>query len=270
MSLVRAFTTRRKGADKPSFLGRTASQKMPSRPQISGPINLISSTNVLSFEAPDIYGTVPTPLAQGSPSERSVSSGSRSSGEHSDAGSNSVHSRDYSTDASSVDDSPSSPDVNHLSCYFKPSVYTDLPSRTNSFKSYSHVSQASQGSFDAPAIPQRAASHSKKAHMHVSRQRSISRLQSPPSTAQELTRDSTDFFRSEPAHPFGKELEQLSEVVEEFGGVVRDAEADADHVFMEAHDLDYFCATDYMLEIEDMLYTVFEEDYVMDNQAGWI
>lgn len=107
--------------------------------------------------------------------------------------------------------------------------------------------------------------------MHVSRQRSISRLQSPPSTAQEFARDSTDFFRPETAHPFGKELEQLSEVVEEFGGVVRDAEADADHVFMEAHDLGYFCATDYMLEIEDMLYTVFEEeDYSVDNQAGWI
>lgn len=280
MSLARAFTIRRNRGDKPSagFLGRTVSQRTPNKiapskvtilhTQISAPINLISSTNVLSFEAPDILGTVPTPHAYSASSDdhESVSSrSSRSSGEHSDASSTSVHSRDTLTDASSVGDStPGSPELNHLSCYFKPSVYTDIPSRSSSLRSSSHKSSAS---FDAPAIPQRAASHSKKAHMHVSRQRSISRARSPPSTTQELTRDSADFFRPEPAHPFVKELEQLNEVAEEFSSVARDAEADADQMFMEANDLGYFCATDYMMEIQDMLHTVFEEE---NSQAGWI
>lgn len=104
--------------------------------------------------------------------------------------------------------------------------------------------------------------------MHVSRQRSVSRIRSPPSTAQEFSQVSIESVSSEESHPFGKELEQLNEVAEEFGGVVRDAEADADHHFMQAHGLGYFCATDYMMEIQDILHTVFEED---DNvQAGWI
>jgi len=274
MSLARAFTTRRIRSDKPgaNFLGRTASQRSPRSPAkdarllISGPINLISSTNVLAYEAPDIVGTVPTPLAG---VQRSVSSGSstassRDSGDHSDASSNSLHSAGTLTDASSVGSSPSSPEPNHLSCYFKPSVYTDGPSRSNSMRSSSHTS------LDAPAIPRRAASHSKKAHMHVSRQRSISRLRTPPSTALEFSREPTDFVRSEPSHPFGKELEQLNEVVEEFGGVVRDAEADADHVFMEAHGLGYFCATDYIMEINNMIDEAFREDYEFSEQAGWI
>ena len=106
--------------------------------------------------------------------------------------------------------------------------------------------------------------------MHVSRQRSVSRMQTPPSTATELTRESSDLFSAEQSHPFGKELEQLNEVVEEFGGVARDAEAEADLLFMEAHGLDYFCATDYMTEIGDMLNTVFEEDSPKITQAGWI
>ncbi|KAL1303996.1 hypothetical protein AAFC00_000440 [Neodothiora populina] len=271
MSLARAFTTRRNRADKPStggFLGRSTSHRSPAKPtkpQISAPINLISSTNVLSFDAPDIVGTVPTPYATAAYVERSMSFGasdssSRSSGDHSDVSSASA--RDYSTDASSLTSSPNSPEPNHLSCYFKPSVYTDLPDRPGS-----QSSQTSQPSFDAPAVPQRAPSHSKKAHMHVSRQRSISRLRSPPSTAQEMVRESSENFASEQIHPFGKELEQLNEIAEEFGGVVRDAEADADYHFMEAHGLAYFSATDYMMEVQEMLDTVFEEE---DVQAGWI
>lgn len=273
MSLARAFTTRRNRTDKPSFIGRTASQRSPSknvRPQISGPINLISSTNVLAFEAPDILGTVPTPLAHEEnhnpfSSASSSSSSSRDSGEHSDASSTSMRSRGNYTDASSIDESPSA-EPNHLSCYFKPSVYTDSPSRSNSMRS------SARTSLDAPTIPQRAASHSKKAHFHVSRQRSISRLQSPPTTAHEFnTRESSDCYRAEPSHPFGKELEQLNEVAEEFGSVARDAEAEADLVFMEAHGLGYFCATDYMMEIGDALNTVFEdEEYAPVEQAGWI
>lgn len=95
-------------------------------------------------------------------------------------------------------------------------------------------------------------------------------MATPPSTVQEIARDSSDLFRGDFAHPFEKELEQLEEAVEEFGSVVRDAEADADRVFMEAHGLSRVGAADYIFLIQDMLRSVFEEDCVPSPQAGWI
>lgn len=64
-----------------------------------------------------------------------------------------------------------------------------------------------------------------------------------------------DMFRSpikEEEHPFGKELEQLNEVAEEFGGVVRDAECQADKVAMQEHKLASFSAADYLAEIQPL------------------
>jgi hypothetical protein len=58
-------------------------------------------------------------------------------------------------------------------------------------------------------------------------------------------------------HPFGRELEQLNEIVEEFGGVVRDAEAEADLSAMRAKKLAAFCAADYLAEIEPLFPTRF-------------
>ncbi|GAB7347405.1 hypothetical protein MBLNU459_g4331t1 [Dothideomycetes sp. NU459] len=268
MSLARAFTTRRKNSEGNSggLLGRYASQRSPTKPsisrvQISKPVALISTTNNLCYDAPNIAGT--TPIA----SNRDFSSGSSvgsSAADDSDASSASVRSRDTYTDASSVDECPTSPEPNHLSCYFKPSVYTDV-SRSNSVRTSS-----TRASFDAPTVPQRAASHSKKAHVTVSRQRSVARLHTPPSSAKEVVRDSADFFRASPAHPFGKELEQLNEVAEEFGSVVRDAEADADRAFMDIHGLGQFSAVDYMTEISDLLNTVFEDEYEAVELGGWI
>jgi hypothetical protein len=53
----------------------------------------------------------------------------------------------------------------------------------------------------------------------------------------------------EEAHPFGKELEQLNEVAEEFGGVVRDAEYEADMSVIREKGLATLCAADYLQEI---------------------
>lgn len=50
-------------------------------------------------------------------------------------------------------------------------------------------------------------------------------------------------------HPFGKELEQLNEVAEEFGGVVRDAEYEADMTAIREKGLATLCAADYLQEI---------------------
>lgn len=71
---------------------------------------------------------------------------------------------------------------------------------------------------DIPAIPQRAPSHSKKAHVELSRKRSVQRMSPPPSTIPEKPRNSAEFFGAgEDTHPFGKELAKVNEVAEEFG-----------------------------------------------------
>jgi hypothetical protein len=59
-------------------------------------------------------------------------------------------------------------------------------------------------------------------------------------------------IEEEEAHPFGRELEQLSEVVEEFNGVVRDAEKDADLAVIRERNLAMFCAADYLAEIQPL------------------
>lgn len=56
----------------------------------------------------------------------------------------------------------------------------------------------------------------------------------------------------EETHPFGKELEQLNEVAEEFGGVVRDAQYDADVAIIQEKGLGIFCAADYLSEIQPL------------------
>lgn len=56
----------------------------------------------------------------------------------------------------------------------------------------------------------------------------------------------------EEVHPFGKELKQLNEVVEEFGGVVRDAETETDLTVMRSKNLATFCAADYLFEIQPL------------------
>ncbi|KAH0254836.1 hypothetical protein KCU91_g17785, partial [Aureobasidium melanogenum] len=274
MSLVRAFTTRR-AARKNSDLDRSASQRVQ-RPKISGPIELISTTNTLAYEAPDIFGTNPIAHKAGILTTSS-SSNSLSSIEYSDSSSIGHRSGGTFTDASSFDESPLSPEPNHLSCYFKPSIY-DEPSQHSRDTSVNSFSRSEV----APVLPQRAPSHSKHAHQ-LSHKRSISRelshkrsiSRNPPSFPEDIitTRDSTDFSRASgpvSPHPFGKELEQLSEVAEEFGTTVRDVEADADRVFMDAHGLDHFTADDYMMEIADMLNVIFEEETTPYEEAGWI
>jgi hypothetical protein len=70
-------------------------------------------------------------------------------------------------------------------------------------------------------------------------------------------------------HPFGRELEQLNEVVEEFGGVVRDAEAEADLSVMRSKNLAAFCAADYLSEIRPL----FSHRFAVPHQAppmAWI
>jgi len=277
MTLARAFTTRRSRTEKPSsvpYIGRAASQRSPNskpimRAQISAPVQLLSTTNMLSYEAPDIVGTPRVATRNVFGSASSVTSGSSSDTE-SDGNRSSIRSRGTITDASSVEDwTPSSPEPNHLSCYFKTSQTTEsLPSRSSTVSSRQSVNS------DSPSIPQRAASHSIKAHVQLSRQRSVQRILAKPED--KSVRDSIDMFTMIKAseapvtHPFGRELEQLSEVQEEFGSVVRDVEAEADRAVMLARGLLQFCASDYMQAIADPYTNVFAEDAAMYQPVAWI
>lgn len=251
MSLVRAFTTRGKKSEAPAIsspMGRAASHRNGRpvvRGQISSPVALVSSTNTLAYSAPDINGSHERRIF-------SASSASSSSGEDSDASARSVH----STDMSSVDESPICPEPNHLSQYFKPAVDTTNNSPLQS-PTLSHAA-----SFEAPILPQRAPSHSKQAHETLSRKRSVQRLQSPPSS----TRVSSEFTPSLGAtveaprdNPFGKELQQLDEIAEEYGQTVRNAEQDADVAYMRSRNLGAFAASDYLSEIHGLMADLFEE-----------
>ncbi|TKA73527.1 hypothetical protein B0A55_05320 [Friedmanniomyces simplex] len=278
MSLARAFTMRHKKQPEmqisaPTFIGRAASQrggKPVLRAQISSPVALISTSNMLLSNAQDIVGTSPIDIHDISPVSSSSSMTSRS-GADSDASSG-HHSAGSITDASSVDDSPVSchPEPNHLSCYFQPNVDTD--SRPSS----QPTSPSMRPSFDAPRLPQRVPSHSKKAHEKVHRTRSIQRMMSPPpSTAYEardssetLTLTKSSFVEAAKESPFGAELAQLDEVAEEFGHVVRDAEDEADFAAMKSRGFACYSAADYMSEIQHLVYATFGES--PSHSAGWI
>lgn len=252
-SLVRALTTRRakpEGLANVQHIGRAASQRAGKpvlRSQISSPVALVSSSNPLSYEAPDIIGTKSIDFRKVSSESSTVSS---DPAEDSDASTLSISSN---TDASSIEGSPvsSEPEPNHLSCYFK-TCSSDSSART---------------SLDAPVIPQRVPSHSKKAHERLHRKRSVQRLMSPPSSII-LRRESADMFRAAEApkeSPFGGELAQLEEVAEEFSHAVRDAEADADATYMTLNDLAHFGASDYLSEIHSLIY-----DTLLAEEPSWI
>lgn len=254
MSLARAFTTRLRDNAPPNIhIGRAASQR-GGRPvrlaQISSPVALISSSNALSFDAPDIAGTKRIQYRDASGSSTS------SNADDSDASTMDLNSN---TDASSIENSPidAEPEPNHLSCYFKPAVDTKTPTRSPSSSTHS--------SFDAPSIPQRVPSHSKKAHEFLHRKRSVQRLMSPPVSM--VRPDSTDMFsgytppvEAPKENPFGNELAQLDEVVEELSFAVRDAEAEEDIAYMQANGLAAFGAQDYLSEIHSAIYECFHAE----------
>ena len=265
MSFSRAFSTRRQKPDieisAPIVVGRAASQrggKPVYRQQISSPLALVSTSNAQVAKANNIAGTSPIEI-------RHVSSGSTSSSDESEAShGSSVHTLETVTDASSVDESPirTEPEPNHLTSYFKPSVDTHKHSNSQS------PSIASHPSLDMN-VPHRAASHSKKAHEGVHRKNSIRRMLSPPpSRDRDVARTSTEilnlgrtgFVEAPKDNPFGNELAQLDAVAEEFGQVVRSAEADADTVYMESHGLACFSASDYMFEIQSLIHEMFSEE----------
>lgn len=114
---------------------------------------------------------------------------------------------------------------------------------------------------EAPEVPQRAPSHSKKAHVELSRRLSKKRLTPPPIALDgpAILASSTGVFGppSEADHPFGKELAQVNEVAEEFGitsSLLHDEEQD-----LINRGLCKFRVEDYISEIAGLYGGVFED-----------
>lgn len=228
-----------------------------------------------------------------SPTSSTNSSADDSDNSYSGRSRASSHSSGSLTDASSVDFP--SPAPNHLSGYFgNPQPPTSNKLRKSaSTTSLKKVKE--EPVEEVPALPARALSHSKRAHERMAAKRSMtvtgrpgSRSSAGSSSARSRStherkpsigreqRSSIEMFRdmqnfqpppTQPAqpkqreqhssHPFGRELQQLNEIVEEFGGVVRDAETEADLNAMRKRNLAAFCAADYLSEIRPLFSTRF-------------
>jgi hypothetical protein len=270
MSIARGLTKRMKRSDEKNAMApplprhsqtvRTPGKNID-RNQISAPVALVSTTNMLSYNAPDIATLDVEAMKQMSPSlastaddsDHSVSTRSRAS---------SQASRETLTDVSSVNSSPTSPAPNHLSGYF--AAANKNIRKSVSSGNLQRLKEAVEEEEPVPAIPERALSHSKRAHERLAQKRSLQsmpRSHSARSSQQSARssreqRVSVDMFRptiQEESHPFGKELEQLNEVAEEFGSAVRDAEREADLAVMRERNLASFCAADYLAEIQPLM-----------------
>lgn len=245
MALARAFTSKRTRLSDTAHLAptRSASARIQSRravrrSQISAPMELISTTNMLAFNAPDIH----TLSAQFSASE-----------EESDATQTVMSSPPTSVEGSPVDSRSVSPEPNHLSSYFQ------VSRPTSNISSNRESGRHPSGS---PAVPQRAPSHTKAAHKAIARQKSQS-LKAPPESMPSA-RDSVESRAR--THPFSRELEQLDEVAEGFG--VRDGIMEEEEALMRQKGLIKFGVQDYIKEIES-LYSAFNDNLTPVTPA-WI
>lgn len=164
MSLARAFTTRRAkvfggGGDSEGKPVRSHTVKTslsgPIRSKISGPVELIHTTNMLSYNAPDIQKEPKTATSTSSSSLRSDGSS-----DHFPTGASSpLTSPDSPFPRDDKDAKPSTAaEPNHLSCYFT------LPG------------QSSVPTPEVPAIPKRSPSHTKRSYEPLARKASVSRL----------------------------------------------------------------------------------------------
>jgi hypothetical protein len=268
MSIARAFTIRRDKADSDNMLGlhlsRAASQRAGKpvlRSNISSPLALISTTNMISYNAPDIAGTAPISV-QLAPSRSSSSSSI-------DDSDRSVKSGQTVTDMSSLEASPIStgPEENHLSCYFKPP--TDSTPIASSFAT-------------TPSLPKRVPSHSKRAHEHIHRKRTIQRMLSPPpSSSQALAAASEEnvssakestFVGAPRESPFHSELRELDEVAQGYssGQVAAGSSPtlykdSAEAGYLASRGLVHLSASEYLSEIQSLIYA-----HLADDVPAWI
>ncbi|OTA95853.1 hypothetical protein M434DRAFT_68453 [Hypoxylon sp. CO27-5] len=243
MSLARAFTTRRKQSSQdlgilPQRSNTTKAHSGAIRAKISGPMELTHTTNMLVYNAPDLF-----PLSESSPT-----GSSKSDDDSTDSPRTSASSPPTSPDMPSADRSVS-PEPNHLSCYFV------APGQ----KSPSNVNEA-------PVIPKRSPSHTKKAISSASFSRKPSvtspsvpamppMVTSPPPARPNFRRD-----YSETQHPFGQELAQVSELAEELGIKEKMQVIDEEEQELISQGLCRFRPEDYLAEVQGLFSTFFKPE----------
>ncbi|KAI2793286.1 hypothetical protein POX_b03340 [Penicillium oxalicum] len=252
-TLTRAFTKRSKRPEVSAPMPHRNQGHMRfnsgsiNRSNISGPVQLISTTNMLAYDAPDIH-----------PSASSSSSSLRS-GDDFDTGSP----LSYSSSVTTPDVSPSDPfpvDA-HSASYF--------PKRSATVTSYPRSSTTSSSSNDAPLVPQRALSHTKRSHQELARKRSQHRMSPPPLAAPRsnpIMRASQDVLYAD-NHPFSKELEQVNEVAEEFGATHI---MDEEELLLQRKGLKKFTVEDYLCEIESVYGSVFDDCPGPVSVGAWL
>ncbi|ERF74521.1 hypothetical protein EPUS_03959 [Endocarpon pusillum Z07020] len=243
MALARALTKRAKRQHEASSPSE-GSFRFPAgtieRSKISLPIELISTTNVNALSAPDIRSA--------SSNSSNASFRSADDSDFSSICKSFLSTPATSADNSSIESSPITPEPRHGKGFFD----AVSPKRSATTAARGRASNGTQSSTDAPALPQRALTHSKKAHQEVARNRSLSRLTPPPTIMDNATmvRNSADMFSPaavDPNHPFGNELAQVNEVAEEFGGVSALLQEEEQEMKMKG--LLRFGADDYVNEI---------------------
>jgi len=301
MGLMRSLTNRMKRVEgeEPSIM-RSLTRKRPEtplehiqaikikgRPTISLPTQLLSTTNMSSYNAPSVQdmraiarqqaADVPSsPLSETTTADRPVSSsGSQRSVSN--------MSEPSLTDASSIlsrsssQDEPVSPtDTSRRGDYF------DLETPATSCESTPCSSpERKRVEFDAsaPAIPQRAASHSKREHVRLARHRSVRSSLRAASMKLEgmnaggivdptmgLMAPASVILSQSSTQPFSSELEQLSEAVEEFASsaAARDEEIELaaasvheDVVYMADKGLANCSIDEYLADIQPLTTALF-------------
>lgn len=242
MALARAFTKRAKRQHEASS-PTEGSFRFPAgtieRSKISLPTELISTTNVHALNAPDIRSA--------SSNSSNASFRSADDSDFSSISKSFLSTPATSADNSSIESSPITPEPAHGKGFFD--AISPKRSATTATGRSSHGTPSNP---EVPALPQRALTHSKKAHQNIARNLALSRLTPPPSILGNATvvRNSADIFGPaavDPDHPFGNELAQVNEVAEEFGGV--SALLDEEEQEMKMKGLIKFGAEDYVNEI---------------------
>lgn len=263
MTIARAFTKRLGRSDSNATLSRADSI----RKEISSPITLLSTTNMISYEAPDV---AVARMAMRHAASAMSPDFSRKSSESDQNLPGTPMTEPSLTDGSSIESSPTL-EYNHLSDYF--------PGPTKGATSARTIAAA-----NAPAVPRRAISHSKREHVRLARQRSVSRgsrdtspaPRSPARTSFDIMGlgnvSATEAAPTSQTSPFSHELEQLSEVAEEFQGVARDIEAEEDAKHMKRMGLCFFSVDDYTTEIGSLWpSSLFEAGLQhQDYASGWL
>ncbi|KAJ5239653.1 hypothetical protein N7468_004272 [Penicillium chermesinum] len=263
-TLTRAFTKRSKRPEVSAPMPFRGDEKIKShtrfnsgsikRGNISGPVQLISSTNALVYDAPD--------LDLGSPNSSSASS-LRSRGDSDVA----ISPQSYASSITTPDSSPH--DAFPVDAHYFPK---HVPMMTSPPRS----STNSASSNEIPIVPKRALSHTKRSHQDLAQRRSQSRMSPPPLHSPRSVpaiRSSQEIFQPE-AHPFSKELAQVNEVAEEFGiaHVPHRVPTIVDEEEMQllSKGLKKFTVDDYLCEIEELYGNIFEDKIGSISAGPWL